>query len=151
MTAEDQEALDYHSTLRRRPADDGETTTLEERRASFKEMEDARLAEQRRRKAAAAAQKKALPPVRVGMRVVAKATGTRGVVLRTTGGGQWFRVEHVNTSWGGTWERSYRRLELDIDKSRKPAARKPSARKPAARKTAAKPAARKPSVRKSRK
>lgn len=157
MTAEDQEALDYASTLRcRRIGNDFGPTYEEVRRASQKK-EAARLAARRERDAASAAQRKTLPPIRAGGRVLVTATGERGVVRFTTVSGAWIHVARD----GVPDTKAYRRSQLDIDTSRKPSARKPSARKPtarkpaarkpAARKTAAKPAARKPSVRKSRK
>jgi len=162
---EDREALRFGSSLRGRRVCNDLGPTLEQARAKYQEKEAARL----ERDAAARARLAALPAVRCGTRVVVvdpddgrdprmavQATmGARGVV-RTRGTG-WFHVELDGASGTTT---GYRRAELAIDKSRKPAARKPAAkpaarkpsvRKPAARKPAAKPAARKPSVRKSRK
>lgn len=153
MAEEDQEALGYASTLRHRLIGNDFGPSLEEARRAFQKKEAARVAEDRKSRAGREAQLAKRPPLRTKTRVIVKGSGYRGVVLRTTGGGAWIWVEHENTSGGGTWEKAYRPLELDIDTSRKPAARKLSARKPAARKPAAaarKPAAkRKPAARKS--
>ena len=152
---EDREALSYGSSLRGRRVCNDLGPTLEDARAKFQKKEDARVAALQERYAAARARLAALPAVRCGTRVVVvdpddgsdprpavQATmGARGVV-RTRGTG-WFNVELDGASGTTT---GYRRAELAIDKSRKPAARKPAARKPAA-----KPAARKPAAAKKRK
>jgi hypothetical protein len=160
MAEEDKEALGYASTLRHRLIGNDFGPSLEEVRRASQKKEAARVAALQERDAASRARLAALPAVRCGTRVVVvdpddgrdprpavQATMGACGVVRTRGTG-WFHVELDGASGTTT---GYRRAELAIDKSRKPAARKPSARKPAARKPAAKPAARKPSVRKLRK
>jgi len=146
---EDREALSYGSSLRGRRVCNDLGPTLEDARAKFQKKEDARMAVERRKKREwdeKAAERAALPPVKVGMRVVvidekSRYHGSSGVV-------QGFRG-HVHIAVllaGDASDRCFYRRALRIETPRKPSARKPAARKPAA-----KPAARKPSVRKSRK
>ncbi|CAH0366878.1 unnamed protein product, partial [Pelagomonas calceolata] len=118
---EDREALRYASSLRGRRVCNDLGPTLEEARAAFEKKEEARMADERRKMReweAKAAERAALPPVKVGTRVVIKETGARGVVQRTTGSGSWYHVQ----LGGETDTRGYRRGHLEID-TRKPAAR----------------------------
>mmetsp|Transcript_8796 Transcript_8796/g.22798 ORF Transcript_8796/g.22798 Transcript_8796/m.22798 type:complete len:493 (+) Transcript_8796:225-1703(+) len=143
---EDREALRYASSLRGRRVCNDLGPTLEEARAAFEKKEEARMADERRKMReweAKAAERAALPPVKVGTRVVIKETGARGVVQRTTGSGSWYHVQ----LGGETDTRGYRRGHLEID-TRKPAARKPAAKKRKAAEPARKPASKKKKSRK---
>ena len=133
---EDREALSYGSSLRGRRVCNDLGPTLEEARAAFKEKEDARMAEERRKKREwdeKAAERAALPPVKVGMRVVvidekSRYHGSSGVV-------QGFRgPSNIAVKLGrDPSDRCFYRRQLRIETPRKPAA-KPSAKKPAKKK-----------------
>ena len=157
MTAEDEEAIGYRSTLRCRLIGNDFGPSLEEARRAFQKKEAARLAAKREK----AAKSAPLPPVTVGMRVVVideenRYHGRRGVVQGFRPAARSVAVRLARDDIDRCFYRRALRIETPPKPSaRKPAARKPSAkpsaRKPSARKPAAKPAARKPSVRKLRK
>ena len=132
IAPEDQEALDYASTLRCRLICNDYGPTYEEARRAFEKKEAARLAKQREWLRAHRAQPRV--SFRATMRVVVKETGARGVVERTAGSGI-----HIYVKLDGVpGAKHFRPKHLDIDKSRKPSARKPAAKKKPSKKKARK-------------
>ena len=138
---EDERALAYASTTRHGADDEEEEDrpTFGERRGAAIEAEQARLTAERQRRVAREARQAALPPVKVGTRVVvidedSRDSGRRGVVQG------WRGPANIMVRLGrDTSDRRFFRRQLRIETPRKPAA-KPAAKKPSARKPAKKKA-----------